>query len=145
MWQAPATARFLRHAGTAAEKEFHYFGFTTDPAYGVWEKISLWVVLGIAIAGLVYALGLVNQVVGADEGTERMRDVGAAIRQGANAYLGRQFKAIFPLMIVLTGVVWVTAGSTPSAGRPGPGGRLLPGGELLLDGRLRGDEPGGAG
>ena len=35
------------------------------------EKISLWVVLGIAIAGLIYALGLVNQVVGADEGTEQ--------------------------------------------------------------------------
>ena len=63
--------------GTSAtnEKEFQYFSFTNDPAYGVWEKISLWVVLGIAIAGLVYALGLVNQVVGADEGTERMRDV----------------------------------------------------------------------
>ena len=113
-------ARRLRHpqrrqplrAAPAAEKEFHYFGFTTDPAYGIGEKISLWVVLGIAVAGLVYALGLVNQVVGADEGTERMREVGAAIRQGANAYLGRQFKAIAPLMVVLTGLLWVTAEST---------------------------------
>ena len=76
------------------------------------EKIALWVVLGIAIAGLVYALGLVNQVVGADEGTERMREVGAAIRQGANAYLARQFKAIAPLMVVLTGLLWATAEST---------------------------------
>ncbi len=89
---APAAAA----AAPAAEKEFHYFGFTTDPAYGLVEKIALWVVLGIAVAGLIYALGLVNQVVGADEGTERMREVGAAIRQGANAYLGRQFKAIAP-------------------------------------------------
>jgi K(+)-stimulated pyrophosphate-energized sodium pump len=99
-------------AAPAVEKEFHYFGFTTDPAYGVVEKIALWVVLGIAIAGLIYALGLVNQVVGADEGTERMRDVGAAIRQGANAYLARQFKAIAPLMVVLTGLLWATAEST---------------------------------
>src|SRR5271156_6823152 len=113
---APATAVTAPPAaGTAApavEKEFHYFGFTTDPAYGIWEKISLWVVLGIAIAGLIYALGLVNQVVGADEGTERMREVGAAIRQGANAYLARQFKAIAPLMVVLTGLLWLTAEST---------------------------------
>ena len=99
-------------AASTTEKEFRYFGFTTDPAYGVWEKISLWVVLAIAIAGLVYALGLVNQVVGADEGTERMREVGAAIRQGANAYLARQFQAIAPLMVVLTGLLWATAEST---------------------------------
>ena len=108
---APAGAP-VPAAAPAAEKEFHYFGFTTDPAYGIWEKISLWVVLGIAIAGLIYALGLVNQVVGADEGTERMREVGAAIRQGANAYLARQFKAIAPLMVVLTGLLWLTAEST---------------------------------
>ena len=101
-------------------------------------------VLGIAIAGLVYALGLVNQVVGADEGTERMREVGAAIRQGANAYLARQFKAIAPLMVVLTGLLWATAEST-AAGGSRPGGCLLHGSDVLLAGRLRGDEPGGAG
>ncbi len=94
------------------------------PGLRLVEKIALWVVLGIAVAGLLYAVGLVSQVIGADEGTERMREVGAAIRQGANAYLGRQFKAIFPLMIVLTGLVWATAGTakTPArwlwAGRP---------------------------
>ncbi len=112
---APAAAVTAPPAGDTAapaiEKEFHYFGFTTDPAYGIWEKISLWVVLGIAIAGLIYALGLVNQVVGADEGTERMREVGAAIRQGANAYLTQQFKAIAPLMIVITGLLWAVAES----------------------------------
>jgi K(+)-stimulated pyrophosphate-energized sodium pump len=112
---APAAAVTAPPAGDTAapaiEKEFHFFGFTTDPAYGIWEKISLWVVLGIAIAGLIYALGLVNQVVGADEGTERMREVGAAIRQGANAYLTQQFKAIAPLMIVITGLLWAVAES----------------------------------
>jgi K(+)-stimulated pyrophosphate-energized sodium pump len=107
-----AAQEVAKAAAPAAEKEFHYFSFTNDPAYGVVEKIALWVVLGIAIAGLVYALGLVNQVVGADEGTEKMREVGAAIRQGANAYLARQFKAIAPLMVVLTGLLWVTAEST---------------------------------
>ncbi|HEX3447152.1 MAG TPA: hypothetical protein VHS97_02810, partial [Isosphaeraceae bacterium] len=28
-------------AASTTEKAFHYFGFTTDPAYGIWEKISL--------------------------------------------------------------------------------------------------------
>ena len=69
-------------------------------------------VLGIAVAGLIYAFGLVNQVVGADKGTERIGEVGEAIRQGANAYFARQFKAIAPLMVVLTGLLWATAEST---------------------------------
>ena len=59
--------------------------------------------LVVAVAGLLYAGWLVGQVIGADEGTPRMREVGAAIRQGANAYLARQFKAIILLMFVLTG------------------------------------------
>jgi K(+)-stimulated pyrophosphate-energized sodium pump len=98
--------------GAVHQKEFQWFAFTTDKAYGLLEKIALWIVLGIAIAGLIYALGLVNQVVGADQGTERMRDVGAAIRQGANAYLARQFSAIAPLMVVLTGILWATAAAS---------------------------------
>ncbi len=108
------------------------------------EKISLWVVLGIAVAGLIYALGLVNQVVGADEGTERMREVGAAIRQGANAYLARQFKAIAPLMVVLTGLLWVTAESTQQVAL-GRAAAFFMGATFSWTGRLRGDEPGGAG
>ncbi len=54
---------------------------------------------------------LVNQVIGADQGTERMREVGEAIRQGANAYLARQFKAIFWLMLVLTILIYFTTES----------------------------------
>ena len=120
---APGRSAAAAAAAPAAEKEFHCFAFTTDPAYDLVEKIALWVVLVIAIAGLVYALGLVNQVVGADEGTERMREVGAAIRQGANAYLARQFKAIAPLMVVLTGLLWATAEVDASRWRSA--GRLL--------------------
>jgi K(+)-stimulated pyrophosphate-energized sodium pump len=95
----------------AEEQGFRYFAFTVDPAYGLMEKIALWVVLGIAVAGLIYAVGLVNEVVGADQGTDKMREVGAAIRQGANAYLTRQFKAISWLMVVLTFLIYVTTRS----------------------------------
>jgi K(+)-stimulated pyrophosphate-energized sodium pump len=98
---------------TAAEAgEFHYFSFMTDPAYTLIEQVALWLVLGIAIAGLGYAGWLVGQVIGADEGTARMREVGAAIRQGANAYLRRQFRAIILLVVLLTGVIWATTEGT---------------------------------
>ncbi len=98
-------------AGAESDKEFQYFSFMSDKAYGTVEQVALWLVLGVAIAGLIYALGLVNEVLGADQGTERMREVGLAIRQGANAYLARQFKAISWLMLVLTFLIWFTTES----------------------------------
>jgi K(+)-stimulated pyrophosphate-energized sodium pump len=98
-------------ATTAPAKEFQWFAFATDPSYDIVEKIALWVVLLVAIAGLLYAVTLVNQVIGADQGTQRMREVGTAIRQGANAYLARQFKAISWLMLVLTFIIYVTTES----------------------------------
>ncbi len=101
-------------------------------------------VLLVAIAGLGYAGWLVGQVIGADEGTPRMREVGAAIRQGANAYLSRQFRAIILLVFLLTGLIWATTESIEQVA-VGRACRLLPGGDVLVDGRLRGDDPGGAG
>ena len=131
-------------ADAAAKKEFHLFSFMNDPAYGTVEIVALWMVLGVAVAGLLYAGWLVGQVIGADEGTARMREVGAAIRQGANAYLARQFRAIVLLVFVLTGLIWATAEATAAGGHR-PGGGLLHGGDVLLAGRLRRHEPGGAG
>ena len=81
-------------------------------------------VLGMALAGLVYAGWLVGQVIGADEGTPRMREVGAAIRQGANAYLARQFRAIILLVFILTGLIWATTEGT-ERGRDRPGRGVL--------------------
>ncbi len=108
---APAAAAPTAAAAPAPAPEFHWFAFATDPSYTPVETIALWVVLLVAIAGLVYAGTLVNQVIGADEGTQRMREVGTAIRQGANAYLARQFKAISWLMLVLTFIIYVTTES----------------------------------
>jgi K(+)-stimulated pyrophosphate-energized sodium pump len=107
-----AAAPAAGSAATAEPAEFEYFAFLKDEAYTRIEQIALWVVLLIAVAGLVYAIALVGQVYGADEGTEKMREVGAAIRQGANAYLGRQFRAIIVLVFVLTGLVYFTAEAT---------------------------------
>jgi K(+)-stimulated pyrophosphate-energized sodium pump len=103
---APAARR-----ARTAEAPFQWFAFLSDPAYDLPEQIALWMVLLVAIAGLLYAGWLVGQVIGADEGTPRMREVGAAIRQGANAYLRRQFRAIILLVFLLTGLIWATTES----------------------------------
>ncbi len=66
------------------------------------EFIVIWVVLGIAILGLLYALFLRGQVLRKDKGTTRMQEVWDAIRTGADAYLGKQMRTIIPTVIVLT-------------------------------------------
>src|SRR5439155_4266574 len=87
----------------------------TDPQYGVGEKIALYLTLAVAIAGLLYAGALVGQVLGADQGTEKMRGVAAAIRQGANAYLGRQFKAIVGLVFLIMAILYFAVSSDTPA------------------------------
>jgi len=66
------------------------------------EAIAIWVVFGIAIVGLLYALLLRSQILREDKGTEKMQEVWGAIKDGANAYLQRQIRSIVPLIVVLT-------------------------------------------
>src|SRR6266436_832110 len=66
---------------------FHFFSFMTSDRYSQGEKTALWIVLGVAFAGLGYALMLVKQVREADQGTPKMQKVADAIRAGAEAYL----------------------------------------------------------
>ncbi len=46
------------------------------------ETISVWVVLGIAVVGLLYAILLRRQVLAHDKGTAKMLEVWDAIRKG---------------------------------------------------------------
>src|SRR5512143_1585213 len=66
------------------------------------EAIAIWTVLGIAIVGLLYAWFLRSQIMREDKGTEKMQQVWGAIRDGADAYLGRQLRSILPLIAILT-------------------------------------------
>jgi len=85
------------------------------------ESVSLWVVLGIAVLGLLYALYLRRQVMRADKGSSQMQVIWNAIREGADAYLGRQLRTILPLIVILTVVlflsVYVVAPSEAAATR----------------------------
>ena len=47
-----------------------------------------------AVAALVYALYLAKKVTSADEGTDAMKKISKSIREGANAYLKRQYKTV---------------------------------------------------
>ena len=47
-----------------------------------------------AVAALVYALYLTKKVMACDEGTDTMKKLSRSIREGANAYLTRQYKTV---------------------------------------------------
>jgi K(+)-stimulated pyrophosphate-energized sodium pump len=66
------------------------------------EAVAIWVVFGIAILGLLYALFLRSQIMREDNGTPKMQEVWNAIKDGADAYLRRQFGSILPLIGILT-------------------------------------------
>ena len=65
------------------------------------EMYAIWSVFGIAIIGLLYAVFLRSQILKEDKGTEKMQEVWNAIREGADAYLRKQFWTIAPLIFIL--------------------------------------------
>ncbi len=64
--------------------------------------------IGAALAGL-YALLQAKRVKSFSEGTERMKKIAAAIREGANAYLKRQYKTVLPVFAVIFVILMVLA------------------------------------
>lgn len=110
-----------------SEQHFVPFALFSDPRYTQTEVIALLVVLGIAIAGLLYALLLVKQVRSADQGTKKMQEIAAAVREGANAYLAAQFKRIGPLIILITLFLYFTYTGSIDAFRWGRSGAFLMG------------------
>lgn len=110
---------------TATHESFKLFALFSDAKYTNIEVTALMVVLGIAISGLLYALLLVKQVRKADQGTKKMQDIAAAVREGANAYLSAQFKKIGPLIIIITLFLFFTYTGTVDAFRWGRSGAFL--------------------
>src|SRR5918999_6293277 len=76
------------------------------PPLSGFENLSLWVILAISLVALGYAYMLVKGVLAKDEGTEKMQEISLAIREGANAYLTRQFKTLAVFVLILTLVLF---------------------------------------
>ena len=64
--------------------------------------------IGAALAG-VYALVQTKKVMSFSEGTSRMKQIASAIREGANAYLQRQYKTVLPVFAVIFVILAVMA------------------------------------
>jgi K(+)-stimulated pyrophosphate-energized sodium pump len=77
--------------------------------YQTYEKIALLANVVVALAGLGYALMLVGQVKNAPQGTARMQEIAQAVREGANAYLYRQFRVVGLLIVAITVLLYFAA------------------------------------
>lgn len=70
------------------------------------EGTLIFIVLGIAIAGLVYAGLLARQILSEGKGSAKMQEVWNYIRTGANAYLRSQLRIIAALIVILVVVLF---------------------------------------
>jgi len=61
--------------------------------------------LGAGILTLLYAAYLAYRVLSEPAGNERMREISAAIQEGANAFLFRQYKTLAPIVVILLALI----------------------------------------
>lgn len=67
------------------------------------QAMTVWILaLASAIVALAWARRFYLELMSADEGTERMRDIAAYVRRGANAYLRQQNRLVFVVFTVVT-------------------------------------------
>ncbi len=64
-------------------------------------SLTLWIVIGAALLSILFALWSIQQVLAADAGTPKMQEIAAAIREGATAYLTRQYSTIAMVGVVV--------------------------------------------
>lgn len=65
-----------------------------DPVLTDGNRLLVWIIAVVALAALALAAVLVRQVLASDEGSDSMKKIAAAVQEGANAYLARQFRTL---------------------------------------------------
>ncbi len=63
--------------------------------------MPLWIVFGCALVALLYGGATIRWILAQPTGTDRMREIAGAIQQGAKAYLGKQYRVIGIVGVVL--------------------------------------------
>jgi K(+)-stimulated pyrophosphate-energized sodium pump len=79
-------------------------------------ELALWLSLGAALLAVVYGLATASWVLGRSAGNDRMQEIAAAIQEGANAYMNRQYLAIGLVGVVLFLVVWIAIDAATAIG-----------------------------
>jgi K(+)-stimulated pyrophosphate-energized sodium pump len=62
---------------------------------------AYWLIFGCGILAILYGIYASRVVLAADAGNDRMREIAAAVQEGAGAYLNRQYQAIAVVGVVI--------------------------------------------
>ncbi|MBV8825169.1 MAG: sodium-translocating pyrophosphatase [Bradyrhizobiaceae bacterium] len=62
---------------------------------------ALWAIIGCGLLAIVYGVWAIQSVLAADPGSQKMQEISAAVREGAQAYLKRQYTTIGAVGIVI--------------------------------------------
>src|SRR5579871_1100163 len=71
---------------------------------------ALWAIIGCGLLAIVYGVWAIGSVLRADAGSEKMQEISNAVREGAQAYLKRQYTTIGMVGVVIFLIVGFTLG-----------------------------------
>ncbi|MFH1602810.1 MAG: sodium-translocating pyrophosphatase [Pseudomonadota bacterium] len=77
---------------------------------------GLWFALACGAFALIYGGWSIQWILARPTGNERMREIAAAIQEGASAYLYKQYTTIAVVGVILAVLIWVFLGATTSVG-----------------------------
>ena len=71
---------------------------------------TLWLIVGCGVLAIVYGIWAIQSVLSADSGSKRMQEISEAVREGAQAYLKRQYTTIGIVGVVIFVIIGFTLG-----------------------------------
>ena len=77
---------------------------------------ALYVAIACGLLSVVYAIWATRSVLAADAGNARMQEIAEAIREGASAYLNRQYTTIAIVGVVVFALVWWLLSASAAVG-----------------------------
>ncbi len=77
---------------------------------------TLWVIVGCGVLAILYGIWATGSVLRADAGNAKMQEISAAVREGAQAYLKRQYTTIGIVGVVILVILGLTLGWLVAAG-----------------------------
>ncbi len=69
-----------------------------------------WLVIASGLIAVLYGIVTARLVLAADPGTERMKEIAAAVQEGAQAYLSRQYRTIAMVGVVIFIILFLALG-----------------------------------
>jgi len=76
----------------------------------------VYIAIGCGLLAVLYGLVTIMQVLKAPAGNERMQDIAAAVQEGARAYLGRQYRTIAIVGVIVAALVGYFLGMISAVG-----------------------------